>query len=217
MPKVISSTDLRNGYLIEESARDMARCVREACRDLSRVRQVGQNAMDEIYISWESAVRSAVDRYGEVIELHKGCSMTERKYQPSDHFLSMAAGLVETSDKVFHAPRRLYEGMLENVNDLRENIAGQLQETKENIAGQLQGTRENIAGQLQETKENIAERFHGTRENVKEWVREVKGSLGRGELGEEDEPDEEDIEVTELDDEETQITRKTTKEGGKGE
>lgn len=115
-------TDLRNGYLIDESAESMAACLREACRDLGKVREVGRHAMDEIYISWADAVHEAVERYGEVIELYKSCSMTERKYLPSDRFLNLATGVMETSNKIFHAPRRLYEGMLENVSDMVREV-----------------------------------------------------------------------------------------------
>jgi len=148
-------TDLRNGYLIEENAKDMARCLKEACVDLGRVRQVGQNAMDEIYLSWESAVRVAVDRYGEVIELHKSCSMTERKYQTSDYFLNAASGLIGATDKVFSAPKRLYDGMMDNVADVMENISD---------------ARDTLVAGVKKTTESIAD-------HVKSWVRDVKDSL----------------------------------------
>lgn len=188
-------TDLRNGYLIEENAQVMARCIQEACKDLERVRQVGQNAMDEIYLSWESAVRRAVDRYGDVIELHKSCSMTERKYQTSDYFVSMATSLTSTTEKAFHVPRRIYDGMLENVADVKENlneakenlvagvrktkenIAEHVQETKENIAGRMQEAKESLAGHVQDTKESLTEHLQGTKDNVKAWVEDMKDGL----------------------------------------
>lgn len=148
-------TDLRNGYLIQEDPRSMADCLKEACKDLSRVREVGQHAMDEIYISWDSAVRMAVERYGEVIELHKGCSMTARKYQTSDYFLNAASGLMGATDKVFSAPKRLYEGMLENVADVKESISGHA---------------DNLMAGVKKTTESIAD-------HVKSWVQDVKDSL----------------------------------------
>lgn len=167
-------TDGRNGYLIEENAQSMAACLRDACKDMDRVHQVGQNAMDEIYISWESAVRLAYDRYGEVIELHKSCSMTGRKYQPSDVFLNMAANLVEGTEKVFHAPKKLYVGMQENVAEMLDNIT----ETKDSIAAgvkrRTENIKENIAVSIQETKENISDSIQGTKENISEWMHDMK-------------------------------------------
>ena len=167
-------TDGRNGYLIEENAESMAACLREACKDMNQLHQVGQNAMDEIYISWDDAVKLAYDRYGEVIELKKSCSMTDRKYQTSDHFLNMAAGLVEGTAKVFKAPQRLYLGMQENVAEMWDNIA----ETTDNIAAGMKkkkdDIKESISAQLQETKENISESIQGTKDNIAGWVQDMK-------------------------------------------
>ena len=185
-------TDLHNGYLIDENPQDMARCLREACKDMDRVHQVGQNAMDEIYLSWESAVHQAVDRYGDVIELHQSCSMTGRKYQTSDHFITMASGLVVATDKVFRAPRRFYDGMLENIGEAREsiteakdtlvagvrktkdNITEKIQDTKDSITGRIQDTKDSITERIQDTKENISERIQETKETVKSWVQNDK-------------------------------------------
>ncbi|MBQ3905727.1 MAG: glycosyltransferase [Lachnospiraceae bacterium] len=166
-------TDLRNGYLIEENAQDMARCLKEACKDLNRVHEVGQCAMDEIYLSWESAVHMAVERYGNVIELHHSCSMTERKYQSSDKFLSVATNLVNATDKVTQAPRRIYEGMLENVADMKER----LQDAKDAVAEKVQDAKDTIAEHVQDAKDTIAEHVQGTKDGVKNWVQDMKDAV----------------------------------------
>ena len=166
-------TDLRNGYLIDENAESMAGCLREACKDLDRVHQVGRKAMDEIYLSWESAVRMAVARYGEVIELHKSCSMTERKYQTSDHFLNVAAGLVATTEKAFHAPKRWYEGMLENVAEAKDNVA----ETKDMLVAGVRETKESIADRMHEAKENFTDRVQEAKDSFTDRVQEAKDSF----------------------------------------
>ncbi len=168
-------TDLQNGYLIEEDAADMARVLREACKDLDRVHEVGQNAMDEIYLSWDSAVRSAVDRYGAVIELHKSCSMTERKYQTSDHFVSAATSLVGATEKVFQAPRRLYEGMLENVNDVKER----LHDAKDDVKERLQDAKDDVKGRLQDAKDDVKERIQGAKDDMKERLQDAKDTINK--------------------------------------
>ena len=187
-------TDLHNGYLIEESAEAMAECLRKACRDLSRVHQVGQAAMDEIYLSWDSAVRRAVNRYEAVIELHKSFSMTERKYHSSDHFLNMAASFVSATENAFQAPKRWREGMLENVaeakdsmkesitettdmlvagvRETKESIAGRVQEAKENMTDRMQEAKENMADRMQEAKENMTDRMQEAKESVKSWIQD---------------------------------------------
>ena len=177
-------TDLRNGYLIEESAEAMAGCLREACKDLDRIHQVGQMAMDEIYLSWESAVRKAVDRYGEVIELHQGCSMTERKYQPSDRFFDMAAGLLSASNKVSEAPRKWYDGMLENVSDMKENLSEAkdtivtgVKKTKDNIAGHIQDAKDSITDRMQEAKDSITDRMQGAKDSITDHIQDARDSI----------------------------------------
>ena len=49
-------TDGRNGYIIEESAEAMAELLQKVSGNLDAVHAVGQNAMDEIYLSWEDCV-----------------------------------------------------------------------------------------------------------------------------------------------------------------
>ena len=56
-------TDDRNGFIIEESAQDMAELLMKACEDLDHVHDVGQHAMDEIYMSWSDCVAKAYERY----------------------------------------------------------------------------------------------------------------------------------------------------------
>ncbi|MBR1852326.1 MAG: glycosyltransferase, partial [Lachnospiraceae bacterium] len=150
-------TDGRNGYIIEESAEAMAACLREACKDMERVHQVGQHAMDEIYISWDTAVNMAYERYGEILELKNRGMLPARKHETSDYFLNIAANLVEKTDKVFKAPRRIYEGMQENVAEMRENMEGMREEFQENMSELREGMRENVAELREGMRENMAE------------------------------------------------------------
>lgn len=64
-------TDDRNGFLIDETADAMAELLLRVGKDLEHVHDVGQHAMDEIYISWDESVRTAHRRYEEVLENKK--------------------------------------------------------------------------------------------------------------------------------------------------
>ena len=57
-----------NGLLIEENADSMAACLQIMCRNPEKMHEVGENAQRDIYISWDTAVKGAVERYGAVIE-----------------------------------------------------------------------------------------------------------------------------------------------------
>lgn len=85
----------RNGYVIDENPEAMAALLKEVCRDLARVKQVGENAMNEIYISWEDAVRCAHRRYGELIEMRKDGTLPGRKHVPTDFLFEATADLAD--------------------------------------------------------------------------------------------------------------------------
>ena len=80
-------TDGVNGFLIEENADSMAACLSGLCENPERMKQVGEGAQRDIYISWDTAVKGAVERYGIVIENYR-----EGKYprheKPQDELLS---------------------------------------------------------------------------------------------------------------------------------
>ena len=64
-------TDGCNGYLIEENAEALAAKIEAICGNLAAARQVGENAGNEIYFSWEDSVRKATERYEVVIDKYR--------------------------------------------------------------------------------------------------------------------------------------------------
>lgn len=64
-------TDGENGFLIEENADDMARMLCYVSENRELAFKVGENASNQIYLSWESAVDNAVKRYEKVAENFK--------------------------------------------------------------------------------------------------------------------------------------------------
>ena len=59
-------TDGRNGVLIRDSAEDLADALLRLTPE--KLRELGENARDELYLSWEESVRRAWERYGELLE-----------------------------------------------------------------------------------------------------------------------------------------------------
>lgn len=62
-------TDGQNGFLIEENADSLAACL--AALSKEKMLAVGQAASRELYISWESAVNMALERYQLVIDRYQ--------------------------------------------------------------------------------------------------------------------------------------------------
>lgn len=63
-----NTIDNQNAYLIDEDSHSLFLKLKDILPDLSNIHQVGNNAQNEIYISWEDAVKKAYDRYQIVMD-----------------------------------------------------------------------------------------------------------------------------------------------------
>ena len=93
-------TDDRNGFIIEESAEDMAELLKRLCGHLDHVHDVGRNAMDEIYLSWEECVAKAYERYRYILARNKVGAMPHHKKQATDNMVKVVAGMMEEQDRL---------------------------------------------------------------------------------------------------------------------
>lgn len=101
-------TDGKTGILIDQTPEAMCDAVVNACADRNRLRQIGENAASEIYISWDTAVRAAYDRYGEVIEHYR--SSGGRKHHGEERMVDMLGdAVVEVADSMIQANEMMYE------------------------------------------------------------------------------------------------------------
>jgi glycosyltransferase involved in cell wall biosynthesis len=121
-------TDGRNGFLIDETAEAMAALLKEMCGDLAHLHQVGEKAMDEIYLSWEDCVSAAYDRYAAVLEEKKAGSLPKKKKMATDYLVSLTAQRMtdleqfrRVKNELFNGFRETAEGMMENIQDASES------------------------------------------------------------------------------------------------
>lgn len=112
----------RNGYVIDETAEAMSALLYEASKDLEHLHQVGQHAMDEIYISWEDSVHAAHERYGEIMEMKKNGAFKTRREIFEQEFEDFANELYEGTERMLQLPKRMYDDMRENAEEFSENI-----------------------------------------------------------------------------------------------
>ena len=64
-------TNDRNGFLIQENADSLCQRLSVLHGDFDKLRAVGKCAGEELYISWETAVKKAMERYQVVIDRYK--------------------------------------------------------------------------------------------------------------------------------------------------
>lgn len=63
--------DGRNGLLIEENADSLFACLHQLGTNLEAMASIGEHAAQEIYMSWEDAVHTAMERYEIVIDRYR--------------------------------------------------------------------------------------------------------------------------------------------------
>ena len=115
-------TDGENGYIIEESAESMAALLEKISNDLNAVHTVGQNAMNEIYLSWEDCVSEAYQRYGEILEEKKSGTLPAKKLQPTDYLVSVTAHRISEHEKLRRLGQEIFNDFKETAVGMMENI-----------------------------------------------------------------------------------------------
>ena len=187
-------TDGRNGYLIEENGDSMAELLRELGKDPEKMRECGRHAMDEIYISWESAVHDAYLRYEELIEkrddrlfaeMLEHRSLLERKRlggfitdskgfnerrhrHLSDDFYEFAAELHKNTARMLELQKSFYYGMEENVYDVLDGIG----KSSKNALTGIGKTSKNAITDLSRSSKNAISDISRSSKNALNDIRE---------------------------------------------
>lgn len=114
-------TEDHNGFFVDENAASMAELLLKLYPQMDHVHQVGQNAMDEIYISWEDSVKKARERYGEILELTANDQMPLRHEKMSDALIGNIQRMYDQSKKISEWSQTRFSGMMSNFYDLEES------------------------------------------------------------------------------------------------
>lgn len=172
----------RNGFIIDENADAMAALLAELAGNPGYMHEVGQHAMDEIYISWHDSVLAAADRYQAVMELQRSGQLKARRNGKSDKFLSFTTDVMDGLYDAFHFPKALYygtkdtlQGSIAGIRDMREEMQTGFETMRENLRGHQEGFRD----EFNEFRDNVLDNLEGMQENFSE-VREYLRSKGHG-------------------------------------
>lgn len=150
----------RNGYLIDETPKALCELLDRVSNDLDHLHQVGQNAMDEIYISWEESVHAAYERYGEIIEIKKSGGFKRRNELIEREFWDFTLQLYEDTHNLTRLPRQMYYDMRENAEEFADQVSDHMK----------MRTAEFTSG----VKERIEDFRTDFREGVQEFSQDVK-------------------------------------------
>ena len=141
-------TDGQNGYIIEETAEAMAELLIRVLPDRSKLHEIGQHAMDELYLSWKDCVAQAYERYGEVLEERKSGLLMPRRKQMTDYLVDLTSHGMErmTKRRIFYDRLiRNFEtvtaGMIENGADEEDTLGSLLTKLTDTITHGIETLR----------------------------------------------------------------------------
>ena len=137
-------TDGRNGFIIPEKPAAMAALLGEICRHPDKAGEAGEHAMQEIYISWESCVKEAYERYAVILEKKARGLLPARKKDATEYFLRMAGEVTLTSYDAFNTKREIMEGMMENAIELRDSIQEIRGQAKRSVGAFIEDAKSDI-------------------------------------------------------------------------
>ncbi len=110
-------TDGRNGFFIDENAASLASKLEELCAAPETMKRVGEHARDELYISWETAVKRAYERYEIVIDNYRS-GRCPRHTKPMDDFLKSQGDLMEALSEIDSRGDELREELRSRWDDM---------------------------------------------------------------------------------------------------
>ena len=87
-------TDGVNGLLIEENAESMSACLTRVLQQPGIMQQIGKNAAQDLYLSWNDAVHRAMSRYEIVIDRYR-IRQRPTHQEPMEQLLNAAGVLME--------------------------------------------------------------------------------------------------------------------------
>lgn len=147
-------TDNRNGFLIEENAASMAAKLRELCAAPERMVRVGENAENELYISWETAVAHAYERYEIVIDNYRSGKYPKHR-KPLDSFFKSQGELMEALAGVAALGTGVRESVISGSAEMREKLLT----TREELLDSMEKTRGELVGNMEKAREERLERM----------------------------------------------------------
>ena len=124
-------TDGRNGFFIEENAASMAAMLRRLLPQRELLRQVGENARRELYISWDTSVANACRRYEVVLDNFRRGVYPARDTRVDELLLDTAESL-DAINRLRAIPQQLRAAMDEDVRQWHDEIQENRLNAREN-------------------------------------------------------------------------------------
>ena len=143
-----------SGFLIEENADSMAAKLRELLAAPEAMKRVGEGAQTNIYISWETAVAGAYERYGAVIENYRS-GLYPRHETATDDFLHGMASLMDFRNRRREAQRQL----MEEARRSRDELVAEMRRSRDEIVQGALRSRDELMEEIADQRRRLNEQM----------------------------------------------------------
>ena len=166
-------TNGRNGFIIEENAQAMADLLLKVSGDLSHLKQVGDHAMNEIYLSWQTCVAQAYDRYQILLEKKREGLLGSKIKQPTDYLVSMTARGMSERDRIRRLGEEWFNGFKESAVGMMENVQ-EFEEEAHQLTERVKGAVSESVKETMQERKKAAEKM---REEIRKETSYEKSSM----------------------------------------
>ncbi len=116
-------TDGRTGVLCSSDPQDIAARLEYAASHIEEMRRLGEHAMNEVYISWETSVKRAYDRYFTVIDKCRSGHSDRCRTQPiQDDFFRFMDSATDSIQKMREIPVDLRKKTMRQRDKMRRTF-----------------------------------------------------------------------------------------------
>ncbi len=125
-------TDGRTGILTKADAAAIEKELEFACTHLDEIHEIGGNAMNEVYISWEDSVKRAYERYFIVLENVRAGKSKRKEGFMQEEFFSMMDNITDNIQRFRSIPsetrglkdkaKRKWRSIREKISDKRGDV-----------------------------------------------------------------------------------------------
>lgn len=130
-------SDGETGFLIEENAESMAALLVGLVKNRSEMRRVGEQAQRELYMSWETAVGRAFDRYGAVMDNYRR-GLYPRHDKLTDELVHRAAVAMDIFGRSRDRQQQFISEIQSGYRDLRTDIKDEREKLREKAEALMQ-------------------------------------------------------------------------------
>ena len=168
------STDGEDGFLIQEDAESMRQVLKKLCSSPELMKEAGSKAAENLYISWEDAVKHAYELYGAVVDDYRRGLYPEHE-SPEDGMFRWASETLESVSRRKEFLRYVQEGFLREQQRYHEESEADAERVKRLLSER----REQLQSIIEDGESKVLSEFESTKDTLMEKLDSISRFIDR--------------------------------------